>query len=108
MAEVGAEVPARIFITAHVCFTARAQQTALPPPPTPTAAPSPLSFSISSEIFHHFKGNKISSVGNANSLPGLRALKLYAVLLMGCWGRPLVQVPFRSHHAAGSASSPFE
>lgn len=35
MAEVGAEVPARIFITARVCFMARAQQTAPHPPPTP-------------------------------------------------------------------------
>lgn len=80
-----------------------------PSAPVLPALPPPLfSFSISSEIFHRFKGNKVSSEGNANSLPGLRALKSNAVRLMGCWGRPPAQVPFRSHHAAGSTSSPSE
>lgn len=77
------------------------------PPPTPgapSAAPSPFPL----KYFIISRGIKFPARGNANSLPGPWALKLYAVRLMGCRDRPLVQVPFRSHHAAGSTISPFE
>jgi len=60
-----AEVPARLFITTLSCFTARAQQTALPPPRCSLRRPFP----ISSEIFHHFKGNKVSSEGKRKLAP---------------------------------------
>lgn len=60
-----AEVPARIFITTLSCFMARAQQTALPHPHCPLHRPFP----ISSKIFHHFKGNKVSSEGKRKVVP---------------------------------------
>lgn len=75
-----------------------------PPPSAPSAAPSPFPL----KYFIISRGIKFPARGNTNSLPRPWALKLYAVRLMGCRDRPLVQVPFRSHHAAGSTLSPFE
>lgn len=70
----------------------------------PFTAPSP----FPPKYFIISRGIKFPARGNAKSFPGPRALKLYAVRLMGCRDRPLVQVPFRSHHEAGSTISPSE